>query len=128
MVRKLFPLLLIALTNCAGGPQTIEQAMATCARGASSAEVVASGTVAKLLGTHTSATGEHEGFAMRYKAMTVRVEDNVRITGPIPLTKGEAISLQGVYECNDGVIHWTHHDPRGRHMGGYIQAGGKTYR
>ena len=65
---------------------------------------------------------------MRSKALTIRIEDNVSITGPIPLAKGEPVTLQGVYECNDGVIHWTHHDPRGRHMGGYIQAGGKIYR
>ena len=60
--------------------------------------------------------------------LTIRVEDNTTITGQIPLSKGEAVSLQGQYECNDGVIHWTHHDPRGRHFGGFIQAGGKIYR
>lgn len=102
--------------------------MASCARGASAVEVVASGKVAQLLGTFSSPTGQHEGFTIHSKSMTIRIEDNVSITGPIPLTKGEPVTLQGVYECNDGVIHWTHHDPRGRHMGGYIQAGGKIYR
>ncbi|HET9394104.1 MAG TPA: DUF3465 domain-containing protein [Candidatus Rubrimentiphilum sp.] len=128
MVRKLLPLVLLALTSCAVGPQTVEQAMASCARGASAVEVVASGKVAQLLGTFSSPTGQHEGFTIHSKSMTIRIEDNVSITGPIPLTKGEPVTLQGVYECNDGVIHWTHHDPRGRHMGGYIQAGGKIYR
>jgi hypothetical protein len=128
MVRKLLPLFLLALTCCVGGPETIEQAMASCARGASSVEVAASGKVAQLLGTYSSPTGQHEGFTLRSKALTIRIEDNVSITGSIPLTKGEPVTLQGVYECNDGVIHWTHHDPRGRHMGGYIEAGGKIYR
>ena len=59
---------------------------------------------------------------------TIRIEDNVSVTGPIPLSKGELVTLQGQYECNDGVIHWTHHDPRGRHVGGFIEAGGKIYR
>lgn len=128
MARKLFPLLLAALTGCAGAPETIAQAMDSCARGASAVEVVASGTVAQLLGTSSSRTGEHEGFMLRSKAMTIRIEDNVGITGQIPLSKGEAVTLQGQYECNDGVIHWTHHDPRGRHVSGYIEAGGKIYR
>lgn len=128
MVRKLLPLLLLALMGCAGAPETIEQAMASCARGASSVAVVASGTVAQLLGTYSSPTGQHEGFTLRSKAMTIRIEDNVSITGPIPLSKGEPVTLQGQYECNDGVIHWTHRDPRGRHIGGYIEAGGKIYR
>jgi hypothetical protein len=128
MVRKLLPLLLLALMGCAGAPETIEQAMASCARGASFVEVVASGTVAQLLGTYSSPTGQHEGFTLRSKAMTIRIEDNVSITGPIPLSKREPVTLQGQYECNDGVIHWTHRDPRGRHIGGYIEAGGKIYR
>ena len=128
MVRKLLPLLVLALTGCAAGPETIQQAMASCARGASSVEVVASGTIATLLGTYSSTTGQHEGFTLRSRAMTLRIEDNVNITGPIPLTKGEPVTLQGQYECNDGVIHWTHRDPRGRHIGGYIEAGGKIYR
>ncbi len=128
MKRRLFPLLLAALTGCAGGPVTVEQAMAGCARGASAVEVVANGTVARLLGTYSSRTGTHEGFVLRSKAMSIRIENNTTITGPIPLSQGEAVTLQGQYECNDGVIHWTHHDPRLRHIGGYIQAGGKIYR
>lgn len=127
MAHKLLPLLLLALTSCAA-PATIEQAMDSCARGAPSVEVIASGTVAQLLGTSSSSSGEHEGFVLRRNAMTIRIEDNTSITGPIPLSKGEPVSVQGQYECNDGVIHWTHRDPRGRHVGGYIEAGGKTYR
>jgi len=106
----------------------MRQAMATCARGSSAVEVTASGTVTKLLGSYTSRSGTHEGFLIRSDGLSIRVEDNATITGPIPLAQGEAVSLQGQYECNDGVIHWTHHDPRGRHIGGFIQAGGKIYR
>ena len=127
-MRKAFLLLPALLAACASGPVTIKQAMASCARGSSAVEVTASGTVARVLGTYRSRTGMHEGFLLSTNGLTVRIQHNMTITGPVPLTKGEAVSLQGQYECNDGVIHWTHHDPRMRHVGGFIQAGGKTYR
>jgi hypothetical protein len=129
MNRKIvFALLAVALSGCAGGPVSVAKAMGICARGASAVEVTASGTVARLLGTYSSGSGSHEGFLLRSDALTIRVENNTSITGLIPLSKGEPVSLQGQYECNDGVIHWTHRDPRGRHISGFIEAGGKTYR
>ena len=115
------------LSGCASGPVTVEKALSLCARGSSAVEVTASGQVARLLGTFTTRTGTHEGFLLHAGSLTLRVEDNTSITGPIPLSIGEPVSLQGQYECNDGVIHWTHRDPRGRHAGGFIQAGGKIY-
>lgn len=123
-----FALCACILSGCASGPVSVEKAMAICARGASAVEVTASGSVARLLGNYTSRTGTHEGFLLTSGDLKIRVENNTTITGHIPLSKGEAVSLQGQYECNDGVIHWTHHDPRGRHIGGFIEAGGKIYR
>jgi len=127
-MHKLVFLSAAVLVGCAGGPVTVSQAMANCARGASGVEVVASGTVSKMLGSYRSRSGTHEGFVLNSSGFALHVEDNTTITGPIPLKIGEPVSLQGQYECNDGVIHWTHHDPRMRHIGGFITAGGKTYR
>jgi hypothetical protein len=126
--RFVFALLGAALTGCASGPVTVEKAMGLCARGAPAIEVTANGSVARLLGSYSSTNGTHEGFLLRSNALMIRIENNTTITGPIPLSKGETVSLQGQYECNDGVIHWTHHDPRRRHLGGFIEAGGKIYR
>jgi len=69
----------------------------------------------------------HEGFIVRLERANVLVEDNVDISGAIPLHVGERLALQGQYQCNDGVVHWTHHDPRGRHPGGYIDTGTTRY-
>ena len=61
--------------------------------------------------------------------LTVRVETNVDLTGPVPLSLGEHVTVRGEYEYYPlgGVIHWTHHDPRGRHPGGYIISDGRVY-
>jgi Protein of unknown function (DUF3465) len=128
----------IALQSCQTAPPNVAQALNACGHGASSIEVRDAGVVVRVLGNRNSQSGVHEGFIVRVPTrsndahtrrnmQTLRVEDNVDITGPIPLGEGSAIQLQGQLECDDYVIHWTHHDPRGRHMPGYISVDGKTY-
>jgi hypothetical protein len=97
-------------------------------------EVDASGSVARVFGVRQGPSGAHEGFLLHLRGsagrgLTVKVEDNVDITGPIPIAPGDDVELRGEYIYNDlgGLIHYTHHDPSGRHPGGYIKVGGKTY-
>ena len=42
---------------------------------------------------------------------------------------GDTVSFYGEYEWNErgGVIHWTHHDPRGNQDGGRIEHQGRRY-
>jgi Protein of unknown function (DUF3465) len=117
----------ILLQSCQTAPLNVAQALDACGHGASSVEIRDAGVVVRVLGNRSSQSGAHEGFIVRILRQTLRVEDNVDITGPIPLRAGRAIELQGQLECDDYVIHWTHHDPRGRHISGYISVDGKTY-
>lgn len=119
--------LLTALSGCASNalrPDDIAGARNACARGALHAEVALSGVVNRVLGVRSGRSGSHEGFIVD----GLRVEDNIDITGYIALRRGDRVELLGQYECDDGVVHWTHHDPRGRHPSGYITVGGRTYR
>jgi len=88
------------------------------------------------LGIRHGRSGSHEGFILLVKGNpagteaepdTYKIEDNIDITGFIPLRRGDRVELMGQLECNDYVIHWTHHDPRGRHIAGYIKVNGRTY-
>lgn len=120
---------LLVVSACASGAQNLQSAVSSCAgRNAGHAEVyIPDATVVRVLGERAGVSGEHEGFIIRANGRTFKVEDNTSITGPIPLQRGDAVSLLGQLECDDYVIHWTHHDPRGRHMSGYVKVNGRLY-
>ena len=102
--------------------------------GRSHIEVIANGSVARMLGTHRGRSGNHEGFLLHLsgsagRGLTVRVEDNVDLTGPIPLSEGQDVVVRGEYIFDErgGIVHYTHRDPRGRHISGYVLVDGKFY-
>ena len=129
--------LAFGMTGCAsgGGPDDSNGAVyAAWAAGRSGDEVTAVGSVARLLGTRRGPSGMHEGFLLHLRGsagrgLTVRVEDNVDLTGPIPLAEGEDAEVRGVYvyDPRGGLIHETHLDPRGRHAAGYVKVGRMVY-
>ena len=100
--------------------------------GRSHVEVVADGTVTRVLGVAPGRSSPHEGFLMRLSSgcdVVVRVEVNTDLAGTFPVNEGDRAVVKGEYEYypRGGVIHWTHHDPRFRHEAGFIAIGGKTY-
>jgi hypothetical protein len=130
----IFALAVACAVACAGKPEQPDNAQicALYSSGASGDEVIGRGTVAAVLGTSNGPSGEHEGFLLKLHGqcdLLLRIETNTSIIGPVPLHEGENLIVKGQYE-NDptgGVVHWTHHDPAGRHVAGYILAGGKLY-
>jgi len=42
---------------------------------------------------------------------------------------GDSVEFYGVFEPNskDGVIHWTHEDPNGRHIAEWLNHNGRIY-
>jgi Protein of unknown function (DUF3465) len=121
------------LAGCSAAEAPNDAALcAAYAGGRSHVEVVADGTIVRVLGTQPGRVSPHEGFLFRLASgcsVVVRVEANTDFTGPIPLEPGEHVLVKGEYEYYPlgGVLHWTHRDPRGRHENGYIQADGRMY-
>ena len=73
----------------------------------------------------------HQRFLVVHNELeeSVLISHNIDLAEPVPLMEGDLVRLSGRYEWNEkgGVIHWTHHDPRGNQRGGWIEHEGKRY-
>ena len=73
----------------------------------------------------------HQRFIMELPSgTTLLVAHNIDLAPRVAgLSVGDRVSFRGEYEPNDrgGVLHWTHHDPAGRHPGGWLEHGGRRY-
>ncbi len=89
-----------------------------------------SGTVTRLLRDDLHGDRHQRFIIAAPGGISVLVSHNIDLAPKVPLRRGETVTLRGRYEWNEkgGLIHWTHHDPRGRGPGGWISAGGKRYR
>ncbi len=111
----------------ATGSDAITQAFSARQSGV---QVMGEGVVTALLSDDNEGS-RHQRFILRLESgQTVLVAHNIDLAERIAsLSKGDTVAFHGVYEWNDkgGVIHWTHHDPAGRHTGGWLKHAGRTY-
>lgn len=115
----------------AGQGTTADQTLTTAFENRQSdIQVKGSGTVIKKLADDTNGS-RHQRFILRLSSgQTLLIAHNIdlapRISG---LSTGDIVHFYGVYEWNakGGVVHWTHHDPRGKHIGGWLKHKGIPY-
>jgi len=93
-------------------------------------QVQGEGVVTKVLRDDLEGS-RHQRFILKLATgQTFLVAHNIDLAPGISgLRTGDTVEFYGEYEWNSkgGVIHWTHHDPAGRHIGGWLKHGGKTY-
>ena len=93
-------------------------------------QVGGSGKVIKILPDDNQGS-RHQRFILKLDSnQTLLIAHNIDIAPKIKNLKvGDHVNFYGEYEWNSkgGVIHWTHHDPNGRHEGGWLNHGGKLY-
>lgn len=96
----------------------------------SGVQIQGEGIVSKLLADDNDGS-RHQRFILALSSgQTILVAHNIdlapRVSG---LNSGDTVAFYGVYEWNakGGVVHWTHHDPAGRHVGGWLKHNSQTY-
>lgn len=96
----------------------------------SKVQVKGAGKVIKLLADDTKGS-QHQRFILRLSSgQTVLIAHNIDLAPRInELAIGDTVYFYGVYEWNKkgGVIHWTHHDPRRKHIGGWLKHNNVVY-
>jgi len=111
----------------AGSGSILQQAFANRQ---SNLQVQGEGIVATVLQDDLEGS-RHQRFIVKLDSgQTLLVSHNIDLAPRIdPLNAGDLVEFFGEYEWNPkgGVIHWTHHDPGGRHVAGWIKHRGKTY-
>ena len=74
----------------------------------------------------------HQKFILKLPSgQTVLIAHNIDLAPKVnSINTGDSIEFYGEYEWNSngGVVHWTHHDPAGRHEGGWLKHNGVLYK
>lgn len=86
------------------------------------------GTVVKTLKDDREGS-QHQRFLLDVTSdITLLVAHNIDLAERVPVQQGSSVTIRGEYIWNNrgGVLHWTHHDPKGR-KGGWIEFNGRRY-
>ncbi len=93
-------------------------------------QVKGSGIVVKTLSDDLKGS-RHQRFILKLASgQKLLVAHNIDLAPKITsLQRGDTVEFNGEYEYNakGGVIHWTHHDPGGRHEDGWLRHKGRLY-
>lgn len=96
----------------------------------SSVQVQGAGVVKKILPDDNDGS-RHQRFIMELASgQTLLIAHNIDQAPRIrSLKPGDRLEFSGEYEWNPqgGVIHWTHRDPGGSHLAGWIRHNGQMY-
>jgi hypothetical protein len=96
----------------------------------SNVQVEGAGVVVRVLSDDHDGS-RHQRFIVELASgQTVFISHNIDLAPRVaPLAAGDRVQFCGEYEWNNkgGVVHWTHHDPAGRHPGGWIRREGETF-
>jgi hypothetical protein len=93
-------------------------------------QVQGSGIVTRILPDDEQGS-RHQRFILRLASgQTLLIAHNIDLAPRVTdLKEGDTVEYNGEYQWNDkgGVVHWTHRDPAGRHVAGWLRHEGRTF-
>ncbi|CCK75905.1 MAG: DUF3465 domain-containing protein [Oleispira antarctica] len=128
-MKYLFLILMLSAFSVVGfaSGQSISSAYETKT---SNVQVRSSGIVVKILADDNKGS-RHQKFILKLPlGQTILIAHNIDLAPRIAsINMGDFVEFYGEYEWNakGGVVHWTHHDPAGRHEGGWLKHSGVLY-
>ena len=96
----------------------------------SGVQVEGEGVVTRILDDDLSGSRHQRLILQLSSGQTVLITHNIDLAPRVEgLQEGDSVSFYGVYEWNEkgGTVHWTHHDPAGKHVAGWLKHNGRTY-
>ena len=96
----------------------------------SNIQVQSKGEVKAILADDNDGSRHQKMILKLENGLTVLVAHKIDLAPRVEgLRKGEIVEFYGEYEYSPkgGVIHWTHHDPQGKHVDGWLKYQGKSY-
>ena len=96
----------------------------------SNVQVQAQGVVKAILPDDNQGSRHQKMILKLENGLTILIAHNIDLAPRIDgLRKGDTVEFYGEYEYSQkgGVIHWTHHDPQGKHINGWLKYQGKMY-
>lgn len=130
MLKFIFLSVLLSLFIPKGFALDIYTPQAAYQSKVSKVQVRGVGTVVKVLSDDNSGS-RHQKFILKLASgHTVLVAHNIDLASRVASIKNnDTVEFYGEYEWNakGGVVHWTHHDPAGKHQGGWLKHNGKLY-
>ena len=128
------------LSSCANSHPAAERAASSLddeaigrafANRQSDIQVEGEGNVIRLLSDDLDGS-RHQRFIVELASgQTLLITHNIDIAPRVDsLEVGDSVRFNGEYVWNakGGIIHWTHHDPKGRHVTGWVIHKGNTYK
>jgi len=132
MKRALIVPFIICVLICAGceGRGGDDQLGRAFADRTSNVQVEGEGDVSRIL--EDDLTGSrHQRFIIRLASgQTLLIVHNIDLAPRVDEIKtGDRVRFYGEYVWNEkgGMVHWTHHDPLGKHTAGWLKHMGRTY-
>jgi hypothetical protein len=113
-----------------GSTQKVEAISSAYYNQLSDIQVSGSGKVSRILDDDNKGSRHQRFILLLSSDQTLLVAHNIDLAPKInTLKKGDVVYFFGEYEWNSkgGVVHWTHHDPSGQHVGGWLKHNGQKY-
>lgn len=131
-MKKLILIAFLLASGCLGGFAGGADAVLSSAfaNHQSGVQTQGTGQVINVLPDDTTGSW-HQRFIIKLASgQTLLIAHNIDLAERVSSIKvGDTVEFSGEYEWNPqgGVIHWTHRDPQGRHVSGWIKLNGRTY-